>query len=381
MAQRLIAGLLALCLAGFGAVAEAKSRDDLDSILAAAMRGKKVPAMGVVIIRNGQIAGSAVRGRGRTDRPDPVRIGDQWMIGSTSKSQTVVMVARLVERGVLSWDTPLSKMLPDLAEAMRPEYRTVTLVQLLSHHAGLPENISDLTFFEGFFTDPRPLAQQRVAYITRALAEAPLYAPGTDFGYSNTGFLIAAAIAERATALTYEELMRREVFQPLEMTTAGFGATDEGQPSGHNDGKPIGPSNPPMFAPAGNIHMSLPDWSKFCLDQLAGAKGQGKLLSPASYALMQTPQPNGANGLDWGVQPTVAGRQGPALVHGGSDGYWFAYIVMFPETGAGVLVADNAAPEMGGDSAARAVLGALQPHMAPAKANAAPKLSVSPKLP
>jgi CubicO group peptidase (beta-lactamase class C family) len=372
--------LLGACLVSAAAVARTPSRDDLDKVLASAMAASKTPAMGVLVIRAGQVAGSAVRGVRRADRSDPVQIGDQWLIGSTSKSQTVAMIARLVDRGVLSWDAPLSSLLPDLTGKMLPEYRAVTLTQLLSHHAGLPENVADLTFFEAFFNDPRPLPQQRLAYIEHALREASIYTPGTDFGYSNTGFLIAAAIAERATGLPYEELVRREVFQPLGMTTAGFGATDEGQPSGHNDGKPIGPSNPLMFAPAGNIHMSLPDWSKFCLDQLAGAKGQGRLLSPASYRLMQTPQPNGPTGLDWGIQPSIAGRQGPVLVHGGSDGYWFAYIILFPGTGNGILVADNASPDMGGDAAAQAVLAALLPGLAPAKAKSSPKLTVSPKV-
>jgi CubicO group peptidase (beta-lactamase class C family) len=380
MCSRFLAGFLAACFVTGGAIAGTQPRDDLDKVLTSALAASKTPAIGVLVIRDGQVTASAVRGVRRADRADPVQIGDQWLIGSTSKSQTVAMIARLVDRGVLSWDTPLSRLLPNLAQNILPDYRTVTLTQLLSHHAGLPENVADLTFFEAFFNDPRPLPQQRLAYIEHALREAAAYVPGTDFGYSNTGFLIAAAIAEHATGLSYEELVRREVFQPLGMTTAGFGATDEGQPSGHNDGKPIGPSNPLMFAPAGNIHMSLPDWSKFCLDQLAGAKGHGRLLSSASYRLMQTAQPHGPTGLDWGIQPTIAGRQGPVLVHGGSDGYWFAYVILFPGTGNGILVADNASPEMGGDATAQGVLAALLPGLAPAKAKSSPKLTVSPKV-
>jgi CubicO group peptidase (beta-lactamase class C family) len=235
------------------------------------------------------------------------------------------MIARLVDRGVLTWNTPLSAMLPELADQMRPEYRVVTLVQLLSHHAGLPENVGDMTFIEGFLTDKRPLNVQRLDYVARALGEAPAYLPGSDFGYSNSGFLIAAAIAERATGKTYEALMRREVFQPLGMSTAGFGAPPAGHPTGHEADKPVGPSNSAMFAPAGNLHMSVGDWARFCVDQLAGAKGKGTLLSPASYHVMQTAQPNGPTGLDWGVQTSIAGRKGPVLVHSGSNGYWFAY--------------------------------------------------------
>jgi CubicO group peptidase (beta-lactamase class C family) len=331
-----------------------------------AKEGTRTPAMGAIIFRNGKIAASAVTGVRRTDRSDHVLLGDRWIIGSTGKPQTVAMIARLVDRGVLTWDTPLSTMLPALADRMRPEYRAVTLIQLLSHHAGLPENVNDTAYIQSFFTDKRPLNAQRTAYITRALSEAPAYVPGSDFGYSNTGFLIAAAVAEKATGKSYEALMRREIFQPLGMSSAGFGATPRGQPTGHDAGKPIGPSNSLMFAPAGNLHMSLGDWARFCLDQLAGNKGHGRLLSRASYRLMQTVQPNGPTGLDWGIQSSIAGRKGPVLVHGGSDGYWFAFVVLFPASGNGVLVIDNASEKMGGDAAAKAALKDILPTLAPA---------------
>ncbi len=361
----IVAALVPLLLAASGAPAQTTS--ELSATLVAAMQGTKTPAMGAVIFRDGKIASSAVTGIRRTDQAAHVALGDSWIIGSTGKPQTVAMIARLVDRGILSWDDPLATMLPALADQMRPEYRAVTLVQLLSHHAGLPENVDDPKFVEEFFTDKRPLEAQRLAYITRALRNAPVYAPGSDFGYSNTGFLIAAAVAERATGKSYEKLMRKEVFMPLGMASAGFGATPKGQPSGHDAGKPVGPSNSDMFAPAGNLHMSLWDWSTFSLDQLAGSKGKGRLLSPASYRLMQTVQPNGPSGLDWGVQDSIAGRQGPVLVHGGSDGYWFAFVVLFPGTGNGVVVIDNASAEMGGDAAAQAALKLILPTLAPAK--------------
>jgi len=365
MSSKWIAALAGVGLMGLAVAARAETASELQTLLASAMTGGQVPAMGAAVIRDGKIEAVAVRGVRRADQPAPVQPDDSWIIGSTAKPQTAALIARLVDRGVLSWDAPLAKMLPDLAETMRPEYRAVTLVQLLSHQSGLPENISDLSIFEAYFKDPRPVSAQRLDYIARTLAETPAYAPGTDSAYSNTGFVIAAAIAERATGKTYETLIRQEVFAPLGMTSAGFAATGPGQPMGHDKGKPVGPSNPDMFAPAGNLHMSLGDWAKFNADQLAGAKGHGRLLSPASYRLMQTRQQHAANGLDWGVQPTIAGRKGPALIHGGSDGFWFAYVVLFPESGNGALVIDNASAEMGGDAAARTVLKALLTGLAP----------------
>ena len=347
---------------------------DLDALLKEAMEGTKTPALGALVMRDGTIAQQAVRGVRRSDGAEAVGADDVWLIGSTGKPMTVALIAKLVDRGVLSWDAPLAKLLPDLADTMRPEYRSVTLIQLLSHRSGLPENILDLKFLDTFFVDKRPLPQQRLAFITQALKDAPVAAPGTEFNYCNTGFLIAAVIAERSTGMDFEELMRREVFQPLDMASAGFGPTKAGQPLGHRGGKPVTVAPkvsddgvPMMYTAAGNMHMSLADWARFCLDQLAGSQGRGKLLTRASYQLMQTAQPGSPSGLDWGIQDSIAGRQGPVLVHGGSDGNWLAWAVLFPNTGTGVLVVANATEDMGGDKATKTVLGALFPTLSPAK--------------
>jgi CubicO group peptidase (beta-lactamase class C family) len=370
MLIRTIAAVAAFALA---AAAPVFASENLDAIVKDAMTGSKVPAVGVVVMRDGKITGQAVRGVRRVDQKTPVGDDDVWLIGSTGKVMTVAMVARLVERGVLAWDAPLEEMLPDLAQGMRPEYRNVTLVQLLSHRAGLPRDLKNLRSAQKSFTDTRPFAQQRLNYISAALKDKPETVPGTAFGYSNTGFLVAAVIAERVTGESYENLMRTEVFQPLGMLNVGFGNTSDGQNRGHRRGKPtlkmskFDDGAPPMFAPAGFLHMRLADWARFNLDQLAGSKGQGKLLTPASYRLMQTAQAGSPAGLDWGVQASIAGRQGPVLVHQGSDGNWLAIAVLFPEQGTGVLAVANAAAEMGAEKVLNTVVGTLFPTLSPAR--------------
>ena len=371
MLFRHLAGIAVLTLASAACAAAAPEK--LDTIVKAAMAGSQVPAVGVVVMRDGAIAAQTVQGRRRNDQPGRAGAADVWLIGSTGKVMTVAMIARLAERGVLDWNAPLDKMLPALAAGMLPAYRQVTLLQLLSHRAGLPRDLLDLKGAEHFFGDTRPTGQQRLAYIAQALKDQPEVAPGTAFAYSNTGFLIAAAIAEQVTGESYEALMGKEVFGPLAMRDVGFGNTGDGQNRGHQKGKPMlrmanfDDGAPAMFAPAGFLHMSLADWARFNLDQLAGAQGKGKLLAPASYRLMQTAQPGSPAGLDWGVQASVAGRAGPALVHQGSDGNWLAIAVLFPEQGTGALVVANAAEDMGADKVLNGVFGKLFPTLSPAK--------------
>ncbi len=75
-----------------------RASDDLNALLAQAMQGTATPAVGVLIIRDGQIADQAVRGLRRADQQTGALIDDVWFIGSTGKVMTVALIARLVEQ-------------------------------------------------------------------------------------------------------------------------------------------------------------------------------------------------------------------------------------------------------------------------------------------
>jgi CubicO group peptidase (beta-lactamase class C family) len=362
----------ALALPGTPALAFANI-PDLDAVTADALKGSQVPAIGVLVIRDGKVAGEAVRGVRRNDRPAPVTKDDVWHIGSDGKSITATMISRLVERGVLSWDTPLEKMMPELAADMQPAYRPATLITLLSHHSGLPHDYHDEASLARFFDDKRSYAEQRLDYLKLALGDAPVNTPGTAFSYSNTGFILAGAIAERATGKSYEALMKREVFDPLGMTTAAIGVTHDPQNRGHISGHPASEKEaiPILFGPAGNMYMSLNDWARYAIDQIDGWHGHGKLLKPAGYHKMQTPAFAGDPvALGWGSSPTAMGRKGPALTHAGSDGTWYAVIVLFPEARTGLLVAGNAGEA---EKVVRGAVAALAPSVSDAAPEEAPK--------
>ncbi|MDT9001829.1 serine hydrolase domain-containing protein [Paucibacter sp. APW11] len=343
----------------------------LEAQLQQALHGSRVPAIAAAEIRAGQLNRLAVAGQRRNDGQDPVQLGDRWLIGSNGKPITAALIARLVDQGRLAWDTPLAELLPELKAGMHSAYRKVTLLELLSHRAGLPENVSDLKFFERFAHDRRALPAQRLAYVSRALRDKPIAPPGSKISYSNTGFILAAVIAERHTGRDWETLMREQLMAPLGMDSLAFGTTGAGEPRGHLKGKPaLRPedSNPLMFAPAGNVSMSLQDWARFCLDQLAGARGEGRLLSQDSYQRLQSLRAGALPAsqktpaaLGWGVQASVAGRPGPVLLHGGSDGNWFALVALFPESGDGALVVANAGPDMGGEQLVSQVFVSLLP--------------------
>lgn len=358
----LVLGLTALVMAATGCATDhpdvASGPPSLVEAAAdQAMAEGGMPGVAVLETRNGSIIAEAVRGVRASGTTQAVRPGDVWHHGSNGKPITATLLAILVEQGLLSWDAPLRELLPDLAPAMHPVLRDSTLVQLLSHRSGLASE-TESRFIESFHDDRRSLPEQRLAYLRRALAEEPAVQPGA-YNYSNTAFVAAAAAAERATGRSFEDLVRAEIFQPLEMHTAGFGPTREGQPLGHENGTPLtGPraDNPLMWAPAGGMHMSLSDFGLFAIDQMQGERGKGRLLDASTYRLLHQPVANPddkrSNGLDWGIRMEPFGRH---LMHSGSNGYWVAAVSLAPDALNAAIVAANAEGENGERAVGRAL--------------------------
>ncbi len=342
----------------------------LDGLLANALEDRNIPAMAVLVIRDGKIAGQAVRGVRAADSPEPARPDDLWHIGSDGKAMTATLVARLVERGTLSWTTPLKTLLPGVQ--MRPEYQDVTLVELLSHRAGLRDldDTRDAGLLAAAFADTRPLPQQRQAFARTVLNEPPIGPARADSSYSNSGYVLAAAVAEQATGRPFETLMQTEVFKPLGMQVA-YADSRRGQILGHQAGKPLtGPKadNPRLFAPASEVKLTMRDWARFAIDQMAGEHGQGKLLKPATYVFLHKPQGQTSAALGWGVRTTWP-KAAPIrmLSHAGSNGYWNALIALAPDQSGGVLVAANAAEGTETQKAETALLLTLMQEVAAAK--------------
>lgn len=303
-----------------------------------------VPAMAVAVVTSGEIKFAGAVGVRKRGTEIPVTLDDLWHLGSDGKAMTSTLIARLVERGQLRWDSVLAEVFPDLAPQMNPEFRKVTLLQLLSHRAGLPANLN-LAEYLG-----NDVASLRLRAVRQELAKKPQSTPGSQYAYSNLGYIIAAAVVEKTTGKSWERAIAEEVFDPLQMKSAAFGGTGTrgqiDQPWPHTvEGKPAaenGPDmdNPPVMGPAGRIHCSIQDWAKFVQDQLRGARGEPALLKPESYQKLQTPPFGGDYALGWTVvQRGWAG--GKALNHGGDNTMNFANVWVAPSRNFAILVCVN----------------------------------------
>jgi CubicO group peptidase (beta-lactamase class C family) len=227
---------------------------------------------------------------------------------------------------------------------MDPDFRQVTLLQLLSHHAGLPANLN-LRKYSG---DDAPQLRRRA--VQEELKHPPKSKPGSTYAYSNLGYIIAAAVVEKTTGQTWESLIAQEVFRPLQMNSAGFGGTGTpgkiDQPWPHTeDGAPVGENgpaadNPPVMGPVGRIHCTIQDWARFIQDQLRGARGESALLQPESYRKLQTQPFGGDYALGWMVVSRSWGG-GKVLNHGGDNTMNCANVWVAPKKDFAILVCVN----------------------------------------
>src|SRR5262245_33717896 len=195
---------------------------DLRPVLRPLLKESKAPALAAAVYRDGRLLAIGVCGVRAADSNEPATDDDRFPIGSCSKPMARVVVMRLAQRGVIDLDAPLSRLLKGMA--MQPEYRDVTLADLMSHRAGIQPyteigpRITPVVFeLKGA---PR---EQREAFTAHVLNEKPAAPPRTRFLYSNAGFCILATIAEHAAGKDWEQLVAEVVFTPLSLDTATEG--------------------------------------------------------------------------------------------------------------------------------------------------------------
>ena len=304
----------------------------------------QVPAMAAALMTSKGLVSVGVAGTRKRGTDTAVTLDDRWHLGSDGKAMTATLMARLVEKGRLKWETTVAEVFPDLAPGFGAEARTITVLQLLSHRSGLKPN-PDLVAYGG---PDGP--KERLRLVKDELSRAPKHKPGKRFEYSNLGYSIAGAITEKLTGKSWEQAMRDEVFGPLGMANVGFGGSGTpgrvDQPWAHGpDGKPVSTNgaamdNPPVLSPAGRVHCTIQDWARFVVDQLRGARGEAGLLQPASYKRLHTPPFGGEYALGWGVVQRSWGS-GTVLNHSGDNTMNFANVWVASRRDFAVLVCVN----------------------------------------
>ncbi|GMU91014.1 MAG: hypothetical protein AMXMBFR4_00720 [Candidatus Hydrogenedentota bacterium] len=309
---------------------------------------KKLVGLAAMVMVDGQVIASAVDGERKKGSGVRLEIGDRWHLGSITKSITATMIARLIEAGRMQWSTTIGECFPDAT--IHEDWKPVTIRHLLTHTAGAPANFSFLTPRNRPPRGPeRTRARQDAAL--KVLARKPAYPSGEKMVYSNAGYTIAGAMVEKTTGETWEDLVQREVFAPLELQSAGFGPPKSPnktfeQPRGHSSilGWKVAAGdeddNTPIIGPAGIVHMTLSDLCTYATEHLRGEHGEGKLLSSETYKFLHTPDlDNYACG--WVLYGPTGTIPHAYYWHNGSNTMWYALVAIIPEKKMAVAVTSN----------------------------------------
>lgn len=295
----------------------------------------------------------AAAGEARAGAGGDVGVDDLVHLGSCTKAMTAVLVARSASAGRLPLDATLAGVFPGEVAADSP-WRSVTIASLLAHTSGAPAN-ADWQALDREHPG-EPVAARRG--LLRWLLRQPRAArPG--HRYSNVGFAVAGHAVESVEGMPWERLMETELFGPLGIAAAGFGplpppGRDSG-PWGHvvREGRlePARIDNPPPLGPAGRVHASLPEWSRFVLAFVGDGAAARRRLSVAApeWSRLVTPAPGESSAGGW-LHHQRAWGGGDVLTHAGSNTAWTAVAWAAPRRGFCLLAAVNA----GGDAAAAA---------------------------
>ncbi len=268
------------------------------------------PGAALLVARGDEVLYRGAVGRADIAAGTPLTADGLFRIGSVTKQFSAAAVLRLAEDGKLSLDDPLSKFVPDY-----PSGDKVTVRQLLDHTSGIRSYTDMPGMMEGPIRDDLTTA----ALIDRFKDEKPDFAPGADWRYNNSGYVLVGAVIEAASGKPWHRYLHDTFFAPLGMDDTGYGADpaivarqvrgyryDDGKPG---DSRPISMTQPhaagALVSTVGDLHT----WNR--------ALHEGRVLKDASYLAMITPSGKATgNKYGFGIG-TGSVRNRPMLAHGG----------------------------------------------------------------
>lgn len=289
-----------------------------------AQHGTGLASLSVVIIKNFEIYGVGASGTGTFKQKKRLSPDDPFVIASCSKIFTATLAAICVDKGLVRWDSTLEEIFPELAKKMHPDYRSVTLVELLSHTAGAPERDA----FWGSKTLQDSVAmrgtsrEQRIFMFKEITDKRPDLSRGK-YVYSNAGYYMAAAALEKICNDSWENLIKKEVFTRYNLSSA----------------EAVSTIDPLLTMPAGGISCTLTDLARFCILHMQKPT-ENTLVSPESFLRLHSPPDGVASEYALGVLVTNRDwARGPAFTHMGMDREFVTVFWISPATGFGVVAA------------------------------------------
>jgi D-alanyl-D-alanine carboxypeptidase len=356
--RTLVGSSLLLALGAVAAPAQQTSRATvttrIDSLATAFINDTHTPAVSVAVLRGSDTLVMKGYGEASVEAHRPATASTVYRIGSITKQFTSAAIMRLIERGKLSLDDPMSKYLPDV-----PLHgHTVTIRQLLNHTSGIHSYTSEPEWQKTWTTDLTP--RQIVAFVDKDTFD---FAPGTGWRYNNTGYVLLGMIIEKITGEPYASYLQHDLFTPLGLRQTSYCPSRPTDPSFADGYSSAGGTVKPaeflsMTHPfsAGALCSTVRDlviWQR----ALVG----GRVVNAKSYALMTTADTlNNGKRLNYGfgLVPGMLGTH-KSVGHGGGVNGFTTSSIFFPDDTVNVVVFSNSdrGPDPLALNIARAVFG------------------------
>jgi len=200
----LLLGLLAACATGGG-----RTVPDTDALFAE-YTGPAVPGASVIVIRDGRVVLRRAYGMADLTRHVAATPETDYRLASVSKQFTAMATMLLAKDGKIRYDQPVREILPELPAAAQG----VTVRHLLNHTSGLPD-------YEDLIPDTQTVQVSDRDVLALLARKDTLYFPaGTQYRYSNSGYVLLGLIVERVSGLSFPAFLRARIFQPLGMAAS-----------------------------------------------------------------------------------------------------------------------------------------------------------------
>jgi len=331
--------------------------DPIDDFVQATLAEQKIPGVSVVVLRNGKAVKSEGYGFANLEHRVAATPQTIYQSGSVGKQFTAAGILLLAEDGQLALDDPLARHFPDVPSA----WHRITVRQLLTHTSGLKDYGEDEIDFRRDYTDDEYL---------EIMKRMPIeFEPGTQWSYSNTGYLILGLLTSRLAGVHWSEFLEQRLFVPLGMRTTRVISESDivmHRAAGYELDEAGEVRNQEWVAPSANrcadgaLYFSVEDLAAW-----EAALHAGEFLEPESFDAWWTPVllANGTT-YPYGFGWDIGEQRGHTLIeHGGSWQGFRAAIARYVDQGLTVAVLSNlaqAAPEM----MAHRIAGIVEPALA-----------------
>ena len=183
-----------------------------------------------VTVRRGHGTWAATAGVGNLETGKPRSARDHYRIASITKTFVATVVLQLEAEGRLSLDDTVDTWLPGLVRGNDHDGRRITIRQLLNHTSGIFDYLEDPGFQQTYMTADGFMKHRfdeaaPEELLAIAMKNRPYFEPGASFAYSNTNYLLAARVIEKATGNDYGDEIDRRIIAPLHLTSTSVPTT------------------------------------------------------------------------------------------------------------------------------------------------------------